>query len=124
MSSLFFATLISFTASAGYLHCEVLFLKKPYTEAILSHDNVIYDFRKKNIFRVIHTKSDFYFIARLSQEGEVEMDFRGFDGFDQTRSGLYGPRLYREAIKYFGASNVQRIIIRSREDTEDQESSF
>lgn len=124
VSSLLFVVFVSLDAFAGYLHCEVLFLKKPYTEALLSEDNVVYDFRKKDVFRVIHTKSHFYFIARLSPDGHLEMDFRGADDFHQIRSGLYAPRLYQEAIKYFGASNIQDISLRSRENVEDLEDLF
>lgn len=110
----------SISAAAGSFHCEMLFLKKPFSEAILSNDNIVYDFRKKDVFRVVHVKSDFYFIAKLSPDGELEMDFRGVDPLQQTRSGLFGPRLYREAIRYFGRANIAKITIQSREKLENQ----
>lgn len=103
-------------AKSAQMHCELLFVQKKYRAPIYPGIYVI-DQRQPNFYKVFDVKHDFSFLAELTSQGELELNLYLADFSNKKHSGLFGPRLYREAVEHFGVENIKTIIGKWSEGT-------
>jgi hypothetical protein len=104
--SLYFLMLTHF--SSAQMHCENVF-KSP-SDWIVTSGDIVYDKRYSHGFRVNDRISGFSFEALMDKHGEVKIYAYLADLKAKVRSGLNGPRLYREMVQHFGLENIKTII--------------
>lgn len=96
--------------AAERLHCETHFIQYQTPTVVLAGE--ILQSRPEDTKRFVRkdVTNHFFFSAKLSEEGVLTFStiLRMFEL--PVRSGLYGPRLFREMMEHFGAQNVDVIV--------------
>lgn len=91
-------------------HCESLFVRQRSPVIVLSGEIRQSDPSQTHLFVRKDVTNDFFFSARLSEKKVLTFStvLKLFEL--PVRSGLYGPRLFREMMEHFGPQNVEVIV--------------